>query len=232
MKKNFAMRVAACLLVVTMLSLCMVSYTYAKFVTSDAAEDTARVAKWGVIIAATDDGDSQNVLDTLEDNTEAEISVVKEMKLLAPGTKGGLVNVDVTGQPEVAVNVDVDFTLTLADWLIDADNGGSNNDEYMPLVFTAVIGGVSKTYKLGTTAGTGVYTTIAALTTALKNDIEAANANYVADTDLGTIFDLELSWEWAFSVDTATDVKDTALGDLTTAPTLTVEYSITITQLN
>lgn len=222
MKKNKLFLLGLFVVFAAVLSLSLVSNTLAKYTTSDSGSDTARVAKWGVVINVTDDGDSKNVLDTLNSATEAHISVAQDKKLLAPGTKGELLTVVVTGQPEVAVNVDVSFTLTLTGWEI-----GDPATEYMPLVFTAEIGGAAaKTYRIGD--GTGEYANISALCNQLKADIEAAAIEYVADTDLASKLDLVLSWEWAYEGDNA---KDTDLGDLSTAPTLGLTYEITITQV-
>lgn len=216
MKKNKALTAAISVLSLTMVSLCAIGGTFAKYASQGSAEDEARVAKWGVTIVATDDGDSKAVLDTLDSNTEAHISVAKELKLLAPGTKGELINVDVTGNPEVAVDVAVDFTLTLDGWEI-------NSVEYMPLVFTAVIGGVTKTYETETLGS------VSDLIDELNHDIEEVGIYYAPDANLNTILDLKLSWEWAIG-DDSSDANDTALGNLADAPTLDVDYSITITQ--
>ena len=223
MKKNKLFLLGLFVVFAAVLSLSLVSNTLAKYTTSDNGSDTARVAKWGVTIVATDDGESKNVLDTLDSANEAHISVDKELKLLAPGTKGDLISVNVQGQPEVAVNVNVAFTLTLTGWEI------APADEYMPLVFTAVIGGNTKTYELGDVASEGVYTSISDLEDALEADIKAANGDKATFTDLNTVLDLELSWVWAINVD---DAKDTALGNLADAPTLTVSYSITVSQID
>ncbi len=50
MRKNKMMRAASGLMVLTMLSTCAISGTFAKYVTEDRANDTARVAKWGVAL--------------------------------------------------------------------------------------------------------------------------------------------------------------------------------------
>lgn len=52
MKKNKAMRAAGGLFIATMLSTSIISGTYAKYVTGDKVEDTARVAKFGVEVTA------------------------------------------------------------------------------------------------------------------------------------------------------------------------------------
>ena len=53
MKKNKMMRLASALLVCVLLSTSVISGTFAKYVTSDTASDSARVAKWGISVEAT-----------------------------------------------------------------------------------------------------------------------------------------------------------------------------------
>lgn len=55
MRKSKSMRMASGLLVVTMLSTCMISGTFARYTTQDNASDTARVAKWGVTAVVSGD---------------------------------------------------------------------------------------------------------------------------------------------------------------------------------
>ena len=129
MKKNKMMRLASVLLVLVMLTTCVISGTFAKYVTADDAHDEARVAKWGIVITATDDADSKVVVDTKNDANEADISIAKDLKLLAPGTKGNIAQVNIKGQPEVAFDVSISVNLDLGDkWEV----GGS---VYCPLVF-------------------------------------------------------------------------------------------------
>ena len=51
MKKNKVMRFASLLLIATLLTTSVISGTFAKYTTSDSAQDTARVAKFGVVAA-------------------------------------------------------------------------------------------------------------------------------------------------------------------------------------
>ena len=46
MKNNIAMRMAAILFIITMISTCAFSSTFAKYVTTGSSSDSARVAKW------------------------------------------------------------------------------------------------------------------------------------------------------------------------------------------
>ena len=52
MKKNKAMRLASALLVLTLLTTCAISGTFAKYTTSTTGTDKARVAYWGFDQAA------------------------------------------------------------------------------------------------------------------------------------------------------------------------------------
>ena len=55
MKKNKMMRLASVLLVLTLLSTSVISGTFAKYITTDSANDSARVAKWGVVASVKGD---------------------------------------------------------------------------------------------------------------------------------------------------------------------------------
>ena len=126
MKKNMMMRLASVLLVATLLSTCAISGTFAKYVTSAESTDTARVAKFGVVITANGDtAFAKNYKDvTGDDGTQ----VVSDVNVVAPGTKGSLASMTLTGTPEVAVKVTYAATLTLTDWTVD-------EADYCPIVF-------------------------------------------------------------------------------------------------
>ena len=214
MKKNIAMRVAAFLFILTMISTCAFATTFAKYTTSKSADDTARVAKFGVVINATgDDAMFKSVYDTTVN--------ANGTKVVAPGTKvDNAVTFTVTGTPEVSVKLTYTVTLTLEGWEIDYNNGITNvsDEEYCPLVFKVTIGTTTKSYKIGT--GTGEYTNIAALKTALESDINGLTNTYGPNHNLAenNANDVKISWEWAFNdIDVAgayqQNIKDTALGD-------------------
>lgn len=228
MKQNKIFRLSAILLVLTLLSTCVISGTFAKYVTKDNASDTARVAKWGITVDATDDADGKNVLDTKDGLNEAHISTAQtlNLKLMAPGTKGNLVNVDVNGKPEVSVNVTYELTLTLTGWEI------APAVEYCPLVFTVKFGTETKTFAQTGTIADVQKGTIAELIAAIKEYVEAKNGNYDPQTNFDGLLDLNISWEWAYSTSPENDVKDTALGDLSTAPQLSIQVVTTLTQID
>lgn len=224
MKKNRMMRLASGLLVAVLITTSTISGTFAKYVTTDSANDSARVAKWGVTVTA----NGTLFEDTYKDaptETASEMTVVaKDSKdVVAPGTN----NTDdsfifsITGVPEVDVKVTVEVTNAENDVFLKAGTyenltTGDPDDEtnvavdYYPVKYT-----------FRHTPTTGPETvennlTLAQLV-ALLNAIDDT-ATYDANTDLATVFgEYEISWAWAFGTEGApsgNDEADTILGDL------------------
>lgn len=111
MKKNTVMRVFALILVLTLMSTCAISSTFAKYVTKAEGEDQARVAKWGVVVTV--DGstfaDKYAATDTAYTEDGGEYSVVSSVtgeSVVAPGTSAAEAEktlvATVKGTPEVA----------------------------------------------------------------------------------------------------------------------------------
>lgn len=116
MRKNKMMRLASVLLVLCLLTTSVISGTFAKYITTDQYEDTARVAKFGVV--ATVSGDmfgatytaaDENAITTYSTNGGTVSSSGAEDFVVAPGTenKEGL-NLFITGTPEVSTKVHFD----------------------------------------------------------------------------------------------------------------------------
>lgn len=117
MKKNKMMRIASVLLIVTILSTCAISGTFAKYITTGEGEDSARVAKWGINIAMAGD---KLFADKYEYSTTpnpgrgyAVKSSIAEDQVVAPGTSseeaGGTFKAVISGTPEVAVRYSLSF---------------------------------------------------------------------------------------------------------------------------
>ena len=217
MKKNIMMRLSAILLVAVLLTTCVISGTWAKYVETGSSSDEARVAKWGVEITAETPDDNEYQATALTAN-ETAVTLVADTKVLAPGTGVKFASINITGTPEVAVKVTYTATLTFSDnWKVD-------DVDYMPLVF--VINGTE--YE---------DTTMAGLKAKVEEAIEDYTKEYEADTDLSSksAEELTVSCYWAYSVDAATDTKDTVLGDLAAggnAPTVSLTINCTVTQLD
>ena len=113
MKKNKMLRIASILLVVTLLSTCVISGTFAKYVTKAEGQDQARVAKWGVLLSV----EGKTFADKYETDDEyydGEFSVVasNEDQVVAPGTDSEQVGqklvATVNGAPEVAARYTIE----------------------------------------------------------------------------------------------------------------------------
>ena len=228
MKKTKFMRAALLLLVLTLITSCFVGGTFAKYTTSAEGKDTARVAKFGVQITA--EGTTfANEYDTDDTNVKATIaksvvSTESTKKVVAPGTKGNMVAITISGTPEVAVEVKYDATVKVDNWTVD-------DAFYCPIEI-----------KVGDETVKGLdYDNADNFQSAVKEKIDAYTKNYDAGTDLNNT-DVKtpvVSWSWAFEGAGAdakqTDVKDTALGNTAangTAATISVEVKTTVTQID
>lgn len=115
MKKNRLMRFAAVLLVLTLMTSCFVGGTFAKYVTTDSATDTARVAKWGIEVLASGNlfGTDYKANSAGTDPNEDEIITAStsvdssdSADVVAPGTRNtNGFTVAITGTPEVSYSV-------------------------------------------------------------------------------------------------------------------------------
>ena len=225
MKKNKMLRIASVLLVAVMMSTCAISGTFAKYVTSDSARDSARVAKFGVTVVA-----SGSLFEDQYTGTGSAITVKTSNELLdgttkrvAPGTSNTTgMSFDVSGTPEVAVKLDVVVTDGYKEVFLAKKNGypdmttGNatdtfNNevvDGYYPVKFTLTQTKDSTT----TTLVDG------GRLTAVETALEGLTTTYEPGKDLAKqVGTLTLTWEWAFGnagYDAGFDKHDTLLGDL------------------
>lgn len=134
-KKNRTWRAAALLLALTLVTSCFVGGTFAKYTTTGEATDTARVAKWGVIVEASGslfdksyiavgDGGNGNTpgSETLTVESSSDESVV------APGTKSSAsgITFKIDANPEVAYKISaaVPTDKTNKDIFLKAGNWG------------------------------------------------------------------------------------------------------------
>ena len=232
MKKNKMMRIASVLLIAVLLTTSIISGTFAKYVTSDNAADSARVAKFGVVVTATgslfdwtykkanDNGPGGH---TPDEDPYTALTVESDTNVVAPGTKNNKgLSFAVTGTPEV--DVKVDFSLTgvkevylkanddeRATWP-DMTKGAKDatfelDEDYYPVKFT-----LTQT----TTGESGATTTL--VNEGKLADVKAKlaeltkTAYYDANTNLSEVVGtFTLKWEWAFD---GNDQADTLLGYL------------------
>lgn len=217
MKKNKIMRLASALLVLTLLTTCAISGTFAKYTTSTSGTDSARVAYWGFDQAASTTID-------LFDATYTNVQSSTNDNVIAPGTEktatfgfGYTSNADKNiAAPEVAYTLKVDATVTGTTTDLDANPS------------------FKWTLKKGNAAETE-YNTVADLTNAIKAlsgdesgtkqyPAGALPANFASANDTYTI-----GWRWAFE---GNDAGDTAMGNAATLENVKLTITITATQVD
>ena len=225
MKKNKMMRLASSLLVAVLLTTSVISGTFAKYVTSDSAEDSARVAKWGVTVTAggslfgtqyiinADGGDKPSDSGTLR----VVSSNNPQDNVVAPGTNNGddTFKFVIAGTPEVDVKIDVTVESNTNDVFLKAGTyekltTGNPDDEY---VLVADYYPVKYTLKHNGTAvkvNEDTELTLGELTTALTSLSKIVEANLNLE-DAANFGEFEVSWAWDIDGD---DDADTILGDL------------------
>lgn len=217
--KNKSIRLAALLLALVLMTSCFVGSTFAKYVTEGKGEDTARVAKFGVVVEAeSDDGAFATTYDSDSNYAGLTVSSSSADKLVAPGTEGNFAALEISGTPEVAVEVAYVAEVSLSDaW--KAEDGSF----YCPIVIT-----------VGTDEFDGAdYTSAADFIADIEEAISGYTAEYAPGTDLSAKAEaVAISWAWPFEGD---DVKDTYLGDQAAddnAGEITVKVTVTVTQID
>ena len=208
MKKNKMMRIASVLLIAAMLSTCVISGTFAKYVTSGTGSDNARVAKWGVTVTPNgvmfekEYGKDDNTY-TLGANTVVSSDT---WNVVAPGTAHGMTEVLLQGTPEVATRVTYDATVELNGWVLS-----DGTTEYCPIIFTVE----GHTYGMYGTTAEFTFGSVDVLEQAITEAIAACTKDYVANQDLYLANGdyPSVSWEWPFHTSDENDVKDTDLGN-------------------
>lgn len=233
-KKNLTIKAAVLMLVLVLITSCFVGGTFAKYVTSGSGSDTARVAKFGVTVTATGTMFAKEYATDAQTVGTIVSSVVSsdDSKLVAPGTKGDMASMTLTGTPEVAVKVTYDATgkVKLANWTL---KGGTF---YCPLVFKIKNADGTNTNILGTG-----FNDAAALESEIVKAINGYSKEYAANTDLAEKGDesLAVSWEWPFETTDGQggnrDADDTYLGNQAAAgnaATVSIGIATTVTQID
>lgn len=247
MKKNIMLRLSAVLLVAVLLTTCVISGTWAKYTTSDSADDSANVAKWGVTVTVTgDEAFGEKYDDNISGTGTKVVSAASGTNVLAPGTKGNLGSVTIAGTPEVMVTVVVGLDVTLTGWEADGSY-------YCPLKVSA---GDTTLYGLDYDSAAAFETAIEDLVayTLIAADADANTDGYQVAANTNLAYTVALEWEWDFESEdpdlapdatpeqiadskVEMDAKDTALGNAAadstkTTPSILIELTASVTQVN
>lgn len=225
MKTNKMMRIASFLMMAVLISTSSISTTYAKYTSKASAQDSARVAKWGVVVSTsgnlfdntyltgTNSGNPGKGTEDGADNTG--LSVESTEHVVAPGTKNDVgLTFTVAGRPEVDVQVKVSASTTSGDVYLngiglpdlttsDITNDTFTAEKYFPVRFTLS--------RNGTAEEANKNLTLAELISKLNNLTGRydAGVNLAGDQGFGTYC---ITWAWNYD---GNDKADTLLGTLT-----------------
>lgn len=235
------MRIACAILILTLLSTSVISGTFAKYVTTAEGNDTARVAKFGVVLTAESDIFApEYAKDGSGANTGVSVLADDTKDVVAPGTAGTMTAFTIAGAPEVDVKVDVTLAQVDPISMVTLPAGTGYNNwttadpadtydvaaNYYPVVWTLKQDGAVK--------ATG---NLEAIQTYLTDTLSGV---YEVEDD--TFDALNGSWtlDWAWAYENGKDAEDTTLGQVaagvdTVAGAVlneTFDFAITVTQLD
>jgi len=241
MKKNVTMRAAGFLLVGVMLTASIVSGTYAKYVTQDSAQDTARVAKFGVVAAVSGDlfgksysAASGNSIQAWSVNgptvSASGATEAAADKVVAPGTKNGTgMTISVTGTPEVSTSLAlVDAVDASGNTYVNTDIELKTGDYGVMVAYngTVTTDNVTSYYKLDNGTYTAATTSDVGATLYQFKDAANASASYkpvkwkVDTTDCADVAAVKT----AIAFSTSTAVPNTNLATAYGSKTITWEW--------
>lgn len=227
MEKNRMMRLASALLILTLLTTCMISGTFAKYTTQATGKDTARVAKWGVTVNVTSDLFATSYKDVDGSNGKVTVQSTDTNKLVAPGTKGSGLEIKNTAasEPEVSYSMTIKLDNTAKMPSLKYTPTGGSAAIYEPVKFSVLNGTAPLKDNLTLDDLTALFNGTNAI---YKYDV--ADGKYYVDRDLDGDFDdetavvdkpnIKIEWKWQFETGTNDNEKafndklDTILGEL------------------
>jgi len=234
------LRLASVLLVSVLLTTSVISGTFAKYVTTAEATDAARVAKWGVKFSNTTSLFAESYKDTaVTDNTATVKVSATGTNVVAPGTTGTGLGVEVTGTPEVSYEMKIKLgSNTAAPTLKYQPNGGTAT-VYEPVKFSVYNDTTPLKENMSLSDLTSMFDGSKIVYRYNVND-----GKYYVDSDLdgtldstgsNTIPDIKIKWEWTYEDTTNKqlyDELDTILGNAAASSTATSYSGGTISDIS
>ena len=227
MKKNNMLRIASVLLVAVLLSTCAISGAFARYTTEGtAADETARVAKWGIVLGDASATSFLKEYTATATDTEIVNTVVSTEEVVAPGTSGTVTAGTISGSAEVAVRVThkIGIELSQTGWTVE-------DAYYCPLIFTITkADGSTETVKANVADDAVAFNQLYA-------EIEVTEDFAAGTTDWSSAAN---SITWAWEIESATDSEQTDILDTKlakaaydgTASTVTLSIQTTVTQID
>jgi len=212
--KRSTLKIATLMLALTLITSCFVGGTFAKYITTAEGNDTARVAKFGVVLTANSDIFAPGYAkDGTGANTGVSVMADDTKDVVAPGTAGTMTAFTIAGAPEVDVMVTATLDKadvlsmvklnaandTYLDWTTAvADDKYDLADDYYPVVWTLKQDGATKASGNLEAIETYLTGTLSKVYEVEANTFDAINGTWTLD------------WTWAF--DGVNDKADTSLG--------------------
>ncbi len=229
MKKNRIIRFASLVLVLTLLSTCAISGTFAKYTTSTSSQDSARVAHWGFEKTA-----DITITDLFKNAYDQNVNGYADV--IAPGTSNSATfafNYDANTSAS-ATAPEVAYTFTVSTEGSSCHQNIQNNPN--------IQWRLNVTENNSKTEGTwGNWTTLINNIQGLAGNGQANGTKSYSAQELPEAFDndqiYEIEWKWIFdnTVDTTAtnnDINDTAMGNADTLANVTIKITITATQVD
>lgn len=230
MKTNTMMRSASVMLMAVLLTTSSISTTFAKYTTQGSAEDSARVARWGVTATVSGSLFDKTYLSGVnsglpgngktDGEDETVLSVESTNNVVAPGTmnQSGL-TLKVEGTPEVDVLVTLCASTTNGDIYLDGVGlpdlttaskpyDTFDAEDYMPIKFT-----LSRNGKVNESDKDITLSQLINRLNGLSGRFDAG-VNLASTDGFGTYV---ISWKWDYSQN---DKADTLLGSLSNGSSL------------
>ena len=212
MKKNKFLKLASILMMACLMTTCVISGTFAKYVSTTSASDKARVAKWGFKEASI-------TIDDLFDAVYDTNKVVATTDVIAPGTTSSTTikfQFDAGTSGVTAPEVAYSFKVDASESAIAAEIENNANIQW------ALVEGDSSPAE-----DSSEWSTWDALINEINGltDMEV-EANTLPDLSA----DYTIAWRWVFHKDTAGDTADTDMSE--SLAEVEVKITITATQID
>lgn len=225
MEKNRMMRLASALLILTLLTTCMISGTFAKYTTQATGEDTARVAKWGVTVSTHTDLFATSYTNTNDNSGTVTVKSEGADKLVAPGTTGTGLGVTSEGTPEVSYEMKIKLDNTTAEMpSLKYRPAGGTEASYEPVKFSVLNGTTPLKENLTLADLKALFDGTKAIykydVGTKKYYVDSNGDGTIDSTSSDTCPNIQIKWKWQFETGTDDTTKafndklDTILGKL------------------
>jgi len=220
------LRIASVMLVLALITTCVISGTFAKYVTANTVtSDTGKVAKWTKVTA----GDVTFFDNSYTLGDPAVTIASADHAIVAPGTsKSGVVPFTFTGTPEVKYDLEFSIAPGFEDIFLAAGDYADPTGELTGKA-TAPAGGYTPV-KFTITVKAGE--TVKNIITGSITEISAKSATALtAHFNAGEIPTIIVSWAWAAEVDANTNALDTILGQADALQTINFTLKVKAVQV-